>query len=47
MAEMLRNTGGKRIFELQAFYVKGKLGLLYSGELEKAASWAKLIKSKM
>jgi flavodoxin len=47
MAEMLRSAGGKRVFESQAFYVKGKDGPLLSGELEKAANWAKLIKSKM
>jgi len=47
MAELLHNAGGKRVFESQAFYVKGKQGPLFPGELEKAASWAKLIKSKM
>jgi flavodoxin len=47
MAELLRAAGGKRVFESQAFYVKGKEGPLYRGELEKAASWAKLIKSKL
>lgn len=47
MAEMLRQAGGKRIFESQAFYVKGKQGPLFPDELEKAANWAKLIKSKV
>ena len=47
MAEMLRSAGGKRVFESQAFYVKGKQGPLFPDELEKAANWAKLIKSKM
>lgn len=47
MAEMLRQAGAERIFESQAFYIKGKRGPLYSGELEKAVNWAKLIKSKM
>ncbi|MCX6728462.1 MAG: flavodoxin [Candidatus Saccharibacteria bacterium] len=47
MAEMLRAAGGKRVFESQAFYVKGKQGPLFPGELEKAANWAKLLKSKM
>jgi len=47
MAEMLRAAGGKRVFESQAFYVKGKQGPLFPGEIEKAANWAKLIKSKM
>lgn len=47
MAEMLRSAGAERVFESQAFFVKGKEGPLYGGELEKAANWAKLIKSKM
>ncbi len=47
MAEMLRQAGGRRVFESQAFYVKGKQGPLFPGELEKAADWAKLIKLKM
>lgn len=47
IAAMLRNAGAKQIFEPQAFYVKGKEGPLFNGELEKAASWAKLIKAKM
>lgn len=47
MAEMLSGTGGKRVFESQAFYVRGKQGPLFPDELEKAANWAKLIKSKM
>lgn len=47
IANMLRDAGAKQIFEPQAFYVKGKTGPLFEGELKKAASWAKLIKSKM
>jgi len=47
MASMLRAIGAQQVFESQAFYVKGKQGPLLGGELEKAASWAKLIKSKM
>jgi flavodoxin len=47
IASMLRETGANQIFEPQAFYVKGKEGPLFEGELEKAAIWAKLIKAKM
>lgn len=47
MAQMLQDAGATKVFESQAFYVKGKHGPLFSGEIEKAASWAKLIKSKM
>jgi len=47
IAAMLRNAGATQVFEPQAFYVKGKEGPLFEGELEKSANWAKLIKSKM
>lgn len=47
IAAMLRTAGAQQIFEPQAFYVKGKEGPLFDGELEKAANWAKLIQSKM
>lgn len=47
MASMLTAAGGKLVFEPQAFYVKGKLGPLFEGELELAAKWAKLVKSKL
>lgn len=47
MATILRDAGAEQVFESQAFYVKGKQGPILSGELEKAANWAKLIKSKM
>ena len=47
MANVLAEAGGKLIFEPQGFYVTGKEGPLFKGELEKAANWAKLINSKM
>jgi flavodoxin len=47
IASMLRETGANQIFEPKAFYVKGKEGPLFEGELEKTAIWAKLIKAKM
>jgi len=47
MAIMLKSAGGKLLFEPQGFFVKGKHGPLFEGELEKAANWAKLIKLKM
>lgn len=47
LAKHLSDFGAKLIFEPQAFYVKGKEGPLYEGELEKAAKWAQLVKDKM
>jgi flavodoxin len=47
MASMLRDAGAEQVFESQAFYVKGKEGPLVAGELEKAAKWAGMIKSKL
>jgi flavodoxin len=47
IASSLRAMGGKQVFEPQAFFVKGKEGPLYPGEIEKAAAWANLIKSKL
>ena len=47
MASMLTTAGATLVFEPQAFYVTGKVGPLFAGELEKASSWAKLIKAKM
>ena len=47
LANMLKALGAKLISESQAFYVIGKDGPLVDGELERAAEWAKLIKSKM
>lgn len=47
IASMLRDAGAQQIFESQAFYVKGTQGPLLKGEIEKAAKWAEMIKSKM
>jgi flavodoxin len=47
IASTLRDAGAEQVFESQAFYVKGKEGPLLKGELEKAAKWAQMIKSKM
>jgi flavodoxin len=47
MANALKESGAVLIVEPEAFYVHGQQGPLFKGELEKAASWAKLILSKM
>jgi len=47
MASLLTAAGATLVFEPQAFYVTGKEGPLFKGELEKAVNWAKLIKTKM
>jgi flavodoxin len=47
MAQLLTAAGATKVFESQAFFVKGKRGPLFPGEIEKAAKWATLIKSKM
>jgi len=47
LSRILMNAGGKLVFEPQAFYVSGKKGPLYDGELEKVDSWTKLILSKI
>jgi len=45
LANMLKASGAKLMSESQAFYVIGKDGPLVDGELERAANWAKSIKS--
>lgn len=47
ISQILSSAGGKLVFEPQAFYVAGKKGPLFNGELEKVANWTKLILSKM
>ena len=47
LSRILMNAGGKLVFEPQAFYVSGKKGPLYGGEIEKVDSWTKLILSKI
>lgn len=47
MATILKNAGAKLITESIAFYVTGKEGPLFKGELEKAIEWAKFINSNI
>ncbi len=47
IADSLKRNGGTLILSPEGFFVKGKEGPLKEGELERAASWAKvIIKSK-
>lgn len=43
MAAKIRKLGGTPILESKAFFVKGKGGPLFDGEIEKAGDWATLI----
>lgn len=47
IVKKLEEAGAKSITEPQGFYVKGKEGPLFEGEIEKAKKWAKEIKSKL
>jgi flavodoxin I len=47
IADSLKKNGGTLIASPEGFFVKGKEGPLKEGEIERAASWAKMIiKSK-
>jgi hypothetical protein len=46
MAKRLRTLGGKPIAQPQEFYVRGKDGPLFDGEIERAGQWARQISSK-
>lgn len=46
MAEKIRSLGGKPIAKPKEFYVKGKDGPLFEGEIEKAGQWARQISGK-
>ena len=47
MAAKIRRLGGTPIVESKGFYVKGKSGPLFEGEMEKAADWATLIRCRL
>jgi len=47
ISRILRDAGGKIVFEPRAFYVAGKKGPLYAGEIEKVAKWTATILSRM
>jgi flavodoxin len=44
MANSLEKIGAKIIAEPRAFYVRGKEGPLFEGEIEKATAWTEIIK---
>ncbi len=46
ISKALENAGAKIIIEPQVFFVKGREGPLFDGEIEKASQWAKLIRTK-
>lgn len=46
IAKALQGSGAEIIIEPQPFFVKGKEGPLFDGEMEKALEWAKEISSK-
>lgn len=43
----LRNAGAKIVIDAQMFYVKGKEGPLFEGEIEKAIKWCDDIKKNL
>ena len=45
ISQALETAGAKIIVESQVFYVKGRQGPLFEGEVEKAAEWATAIKN--
>jgi flavodoxin len=46
IAKALESAGAEIIIEPQVFFVKGKEGPLFDGEMERALEWAKEIRSK-
>ncbi len=46
LAEVIADKGGQLIAEPREFYVTGREGPLFEGELKSAADWAKEINSK-
>ncbi|MBI4976926.1 MAG: flavodoxin domain-containing protein [Spirochaetes bacterium] len=45
ITEALKNAGAEMAANPEVFFVHGKQGPLYKGEIEKAVQWARLIKS--
>lgn len=43
LTQKLRKLGGKRIVPPETFYVVGREGPLYDGEIERAREWSKII----
>ena len=47
MAEKMRTLGGTPVVEPRAFYVRGKGGPLFDGEINNARHWAQQIMAKL
>jgi flavodoxin len=47
LARKLRKLGGKRVVPAETFYVTGREGPLYEGEIERAEAWAQSILERL
>ncbi|NIS83302.1 MAG: nitric oxide synthase [Anaerolineales bacterium] len=47
LAQKLRKLGGKRIVPPETFYVEGREGPLYDGEIERAREWSRIILERL
>jgi flavodoxin len=47
LAHKLRKLGGKRIVPPETFYVEGREGPLYDGEIERAREWSGIILKRL
>jgi flavodoxin len=47
LSKKLRKLGGKQVVPPQTFHVEGREGPLYTGELERARSWAQSIRAQI
>jgi flavodoxin len=47
LTQKLRKLGGKRITQPETFYVVGREGPLYDGEIERARDWARTILDRL
>ncbi|UCF60653.1 MAG: flavodoxin family protein [Anaerolineaceae bacterium] len=47
LAQKLRKLGGKRVVPPETFYVEGREGPLYEGEIERARDWARTILDRL
>jgi flavodoxin len=47
ISKVLKNAGAQIISSPEAFYVKGKEGPLFEGEVDRAKEWGKALKGKL
>jgi flavodoxin len=47
LAQKLRKLGGKRVVPPETFYVEGREGPLYEGEIERARDWVRAILDRL